>query len=347
MNTRSLPTTPALGVLATLPTLHAQRRRALLRTLAVLGGGMTLGTTGLTSTVAAPTRAPAAPATAFRVVASFSILADMVRAIAGPLAEVSALVGADGNPHVYEPSPADIRNMRDADLVVVNGLHFETWMNRLIQVSGYHGTVVVASAGVRPLIRRGGPDPHAWQSPLHGLRYAINIAAALSAALPGERPAIAARLHAYHAHLNQLDRQIRAQLAAIPAAHRRVVTAHDAFAYFGEEYGVEFIPAQGWSGSQNVSAASLRRLVDLVRVRGASAVFVEHLADPRVSEMLAREASAVMGGTLYSDALSRPGGIADSYLKLVASNATTIVNALQAASRAPLHAVRPPAQSNP
>lgn len=334
--------------------MHAARstqdllqRRALLRQLAALGSSVAVAASASTRTLAAPTHASSTPASSFRVVASFSILADMVRGVAGPLAEISALVGADGNPHVYEPSPADIRRMRDAHLVVINGLHFEDWMNRLVQASGYRGPIVVASAGVRPLIRRGGPDPHAWQSPLHGLRYIDNIAAALGAALPGERQAIAARLHAYREQLNQLDRQIRAQLATLPASRRKVVTAHDAFAYFGEEYGVEFIPAQGWSGSQNVSAASLRRLVDLVRLRGASAVFVEHLADQRVTEVLAREAGAVMGGTLYSDALSRPGGVADSYLKLVAVNAATIANALQAASRAPMRAVRPSAPVNP
>lgn len=265
-----------------------------------------------------------------RVVASFSILADMAQALAPEGAEVTALVGPDADAHVYEPRPADGRRLAQADLVLVNGLGFEGWIERMVKVSGYRGPVTVASQGVPP--RQGGhhdTDPHAWQDLAHARRYAANISAAFTQRWPGQREALARRLADYVARIDQLDARVREWLGAVPRAQRRVITSHDAFGYFGAAYGVDFLAPQGWATHSEPSAAAVARLIRQIRQAGVRAVFIENISDPRLVERLAREAGVRVGGTLYSDALSKPGGPAATYLQLFEHNARSLASALQ------------------
>ncbi len=264
-----------------------------------------------------------------RVVASFSILADIVANVAGDAAAVTALVGANADAHVFEPSPADARSVAEADLVVVNGLGFEGWLDRLVQASGYRGRVVVASDGVAARRLGRHADPHAWQDLALARRYAANVQDALARERPAGGGGLAARAARYDADLERLDRDIRARFAAIPRAQRRVITSHDAFGYFGAAYGIDFLAAQGMSTESEASASTVARLADAVRKAGVSAIFVENISDPRLVERLAREGGATVGGKLYSDALSPPGSAGDTYLKLVAHNARTIAAALR------------------
>ena len=265
-----------------------------------------------------------------RVVASFSILADMAREIGGSAVEVVALVGPDSDAHVFQPSPADARRLANAELVVVNGLGFEGWMDRLVRSSGYRGPVLVASEGV-PVRRMGRePDPHAWQDLANAQRYAANLRDAMAR----ERPAIAAeigqRCASYIERLQALDREVRARFDAVPRQHRRAISSHDAFGYFGAAYGIEFLAPQGMNTDSEASAASVARLIDQIRREDVRAVFVENISDPRLVQRIAREGGGIVGGRLYSDALSAPGTEADTYLKLFAHNATTIASALSA-----------------
>ncbi|WP_438999247.1 metal ABC transporter substrate-binding protein [Variovorax beijingensis] len=265
-----------------------------------------------------------------RVVASFSILADMAREIGGSAVEVAALVGPDSDAHVFQPSPADARRLANAELVVVNGLGFEGWMDRLVRSSGYRGPVLVASEGV-PVRRMGRePDPHAWQDLANAQRYAANLRDAMAR----ERPAIAAeigqRCASYIERLQALDREVRARFDAVPRQHRRAISSHDAFGYFGAAYGIEFLAPQGMNTDSEASAASVARLIDQIRREDVRAVFVENISDPRLVQRIAREGGGIVGGRLYSDALSAPGTEADTYLKLFAHNATTIASALSA-----------------
>ena len=272
--------------------------------------------------VKAQTQAP-------RVVASFSILADMAQQLAPAGVQVSALVGPDSDAHVYEPSPADGRRLAQADLVLVNGLGFEGWIERMVKVSGYQGPVAVASQGISP--RSGGQhdiDPHAWQDLALGRRYAANISAAFAQRWPARRDEIGRRSADYTARIDQLDAQVHAWLAAVPRAQRRVITSHDAFGYFGAAYGVDFLAVQGWTTHSEPSAAAVARLIRQIRQEGVRAVFIENISDPRLVERVAREGGVRVGGTLYSDALSKPGGPADSYLKLFQHNASSLARAL-------------------
>ena len=266
-----------------------------------------------------------------RIVASFSILADMAQELAPAGVQVTALVGPNADAHVYEPSPADGRRLAQADLVVINGLGFEGWIERMIKVSGYRGRVAIATQGIKP--RQGGhhgTDPHAWQDLAMARRYAVNISAAFAQRWPEQREAIAVREADYIARIDRLDRQVREQLAAVPREKRRVITSHDAFGYFGAAYGVDFMAPQGWATHSEPSAAAVARLIRQIRNQGVRAVFIENISDPRLIERLASEAGVRIGGTLYSDALSAPDGPAGTYLRLMEHNARSIVTALQA-----------------
>lgn len=265
-----------------------------------------------------------------RVVASFSILADMAREIGGSAVEVAALVGPDSDAHVFQPSPADARRLANAELVVVNGLGFEGWMDRLVRSSGYRGPVLVASEGV-PVRRMGRePDPHAWQDLANAQRYAANLRDAMARARPASAAEIGQRCASYIERLQALDREVRARFDAVPRQHRRVISSHDAFGYFGAAYGIEFLAPQGMNTDSEASAASVARLIDQIRREDVRAVFVENISDPRLVQRIAREGGGIVGGRLYSDALSAPGTEADTYLKLFAHNATTIASALSA-----------------
>lgn len=280
----------------------------------------------LLSAAATPMLAQATPP--LRVVASFSILADLLRSIGGSTVAVSSLVGPDADAHVYQPSPADARRLAAADLVAVNGLGFEGWIDRLVRASGSRAPVVVASQGIEPRRLGREPDPHAWQDLRLAVRYVKTLAEALTQARPQERQELQARADAYTAQLLALDAQLRQRLAALPAAQRRLITSHDAFGYFGAAYGVEFLSAQGMSTDSEASAAAVARLIQQIRRQGVRAVFVENISDPRLVERIAREGGVRVGGRLYSDALSAPSGPAATYLQLFAHNAAAICTAL-------------------
>lgn len=284
-----------------------------------------------------------------RLVASFSILADMLRELAPVDAEVGTLVGPNADAHVFEPTPAAGRRLARADLVVVNGLGFEGWIDRLVKVSGFRGPVLVASRDIEPLRRPRAPqdsghhgqdhahghahgpgsaDPHAWQDLRRGRRYAVTIAAALRARWPERTADLQAREADYLRRIDALDAQVRGWLAAVPRTERRVITAHDAFVYFGAAYGVDFLAPRGWTTGSEPSAAAVAQLVRQIRAQQVRALFLENISDPRLVERIARETGARVGGTLYSDALSAPDGPAGTYLKLVEHNARTLATAL-------------------
>jgi zinc/manganese transport system substrate-binding protein len=259
-----------------------------------------------------------------KVVASFSVLADIVKNVGGDRVEVATLVGPDGDAHVFEPTPADAKAVAGADLVFVNGLGLEGWMERLIQSSGYKGPVVVATKGVksRTMEEDGAEitDPHAWQDLSNGRIYVENVAAALAAADPQGAAAYSAAAAAYGAEIAAKDNWVRSELAAIPAERRRIITSHDAFGYFGAAYGVSFLAPVGVSTEAEPSAAGIAQLIRQMKSEGIKVVFFESMTSPKLVQTLAGEAGARVGGTLYSDALSPPGGPADSYLKMFDNN---------------------------
>ena len=319
---------------------------------------LSIGAVSAIALLSAPGLAAAEP---IKVVASFSILADMTREIGGEAVEVQPLVGPDGDAHVFQPSPAHTRKLADADLVVMNGLGFEGWMPRLVEASGYAGKTVVASTGVVELKSEehdehehehghahdhdhdhghedaasheghdhGPIDPHAWQDLSNGVVYARNIADGLAEADPANAEGYRQRAAAYVAEMQALDAEVKAELATIPQDRRKVVTSHDAFGYFARAYGVEFIAPEGVSTESEASAADVAAIISQIRAEGITGVFVESITNSRLIEQIARETDAHVGGTLYSDALSDASGPAPTYLDMFRNNTRKILDALK------------------
>lgn len=334
----------------------------------------------LKSAIALAVLSLAAPAAAqsdgpIPVVATFSILGDMVQRIGGEQVAVSTLVGANGDTHVYQPTPAAARAVSEAKILVVNGLEFEGWLDRLIDASDFRGLRVVATDGVSAIAYEedadheehaaeeghdhdhdhekhaakeehdhdheaheeagahdhhdhGAFDPHAWQSLTNAVVYVDNITAALAKADPENAGTFYQNREAYVTEIKALDAEIREIVASLPTGHRTVVTSHDAFQYFGRDYGLTFLAPQGLSTESEASAQDVARLIEQMRDKDISAVFVENITDSRLLERIAEETGATIGGTLYPGALSGPEGPAPSYLDMMRHNATTLAQAL-------------------
>ena len=268
------------------------------------------------------------PFTPLPVVASFSILGDFVREVGGDAVAVSVIVGPDSDAHVYEPTPADARNVSEARLVFVNGLGFEGWLDRLVAAANAKSRVVVASAGIAPRSLDGGLDPHAWQDVANARRYVENIRDALKAADPTRAALYETRAAAYLATLDALDKEVAAAIAAIPSQKRRIVSTHDAFGYFAARYGLAFIAPQGVSTEAEPSAHDIARIIDAARREKVAAVFLENISDPRLAQRLAKESGMKLGGELYSDALSKPDGPAASYIAMMRHNVEELTKGL-------------------
>ncbi|WP_068635891.1 metal ABC transporter solute-binding protein, Zn/Mn family [Thauera butanivorans] len=293
-----------------------------------------------------PMSSALAQAEPLEVTASFSILGDMVREVGGDRVRVRTLVGANEDAHAFQPRPSDARQIGSSALVVVNGLGFDDWMARLARSGGYKGTIVVASEGVSTIEMADdghdhdhdhhghdhghGADPHAWQDLGNAQRYVANIAAALAAADPAHADSYRANAERYQGELKVLDAEIRAAFAALPAERRKVVTSHDAFAYFGKAYGIRFLAPVGVSNNAEPTARGVARLITQLKAEKIPAVFIENIADARLIERIRAESGTRIGGTLYSDALSAADGPAPDYLSMMRSNFKVLHEALSA-----------------
>lgn len=270
-------------------------------------------------------------------VATFSILADLTQRVAGGHAQVLTLVGPNGDAHVFEPGPKESAELAGADLLIANGLGFEPWLQRLEDASGFTGKVIIASDGVAPLAAEeehegdghDGADPHAFQDLANAQVYVANIAKGLAEAAPDHAADFKANAEALIAEIAALDRQIKADFAAIAEDKRRVLTSHDAFHYFGRAYGIAFVSVQGLSTEAEPTADDLVKVVRQARDGHISAIFLENMSDPRLAETVAQESGVRMGGALYADALSDPSGPAPDYLSLIRYNSQQLLAAMQ------------------
>ena len=304
------------------------------------------------------------------VVATFSLLADIVAQVGGDRVLVSSLVPPGGDMHVFEPGPSHARQLAQAGLVVGNGLGFEGWIDRLVRSSGYGGPVLLASRGIEPLHdaqeagddrhahggRRGkepdhaghpardrdagtqhagGVDPHAWQSVPNMKRYVENIADGLCERQPAGCGDFRVNAGRYAARLDQLDRDIRGLLAPIPGERRKVITSHRAFGYYAREYGVTFLAPAGLGTGVEPSAAAVGRLIRQIREQKVNAFFVEGISDSRLIDRIRAETGGATSGTLYSDSLSAPEGPAASYEAMMRFNTEAITAALSAPPATP------------
>ncbi|MFG1175191.1 metal ABC transporter substrate-binding protein [Erwiniaceae bacterium CAU 1747] len=277
--------------------------------------------------------APAVMAKTVQAVASFSVLGDIVQNVGGEHVVVKSLVGPNGDPHTFEPTPKDSQELAHADLVFVSGLGMEGWMDRLIASSGYKGQTIVASKGIntRKMEEDGKTitDPHAWNSMQNGVVYATNVMNALIAADPADAGYFRQQGGAYIEKLKKLDSWAMQEFAQIPESKRKVLTSHDAFGYFGQRYGISFLSPVGFSTESEASASDVAALINQLKKEKINAWFIENQTDPRLVKQIASATGAKQGGELYPEALTEKGGEADSYVAAFKHNVDAMVASMK------------------
>ncbi|MEM1372717.1 MAG: zinc ABC transporter substrate-binding protein, partial [Pseudomonadota bacterium] len=234
--------------------------------------------------------------------------------------------------HVYTPSVSDARAVTEADVVFVNGLGFETWSKTLIETSGTKAKIFVATQGIRPLEVDGEVDPHAWNALTNGVVYVRNIAKALAETDAKNAKTYETNAAAYIKKLQALHDRTTKQLAGLPKRRRTVVTAHDAFGYLANAYGLRFLAPVGIDTEAEPSARQLADLIKQLKQEEVAGLFVENITSPALVQQIARETGLSVGGRLFSDALSAKSGPATSYLAMFEHNLSVIVTALKGKS---------------
>jgi zinc/manganese transport system substrate-binding protein len=271
------------------------------------------------------------------VVATFSVIGDMLGEVGGNHVDVKTIVGPDGDSELYQATPADVAAVAAARGVFLNDLNdeFEPWLEPLLKQAAFKGSKVVVSRGVRtlsaeeehPVSGRMLPealDQHAWLDPRNGVIYVRNIATGLSRLDPLNALDYRTRATAYEREIQTVDAWARQQIAAVPAAKRRALTSHDSLQYIANAYGITLLTVNGWTNNSEPSAAELAKLTEKIRTSRVKALFLDSITDPRAMERIATETGAAIGGTMYGDSLSPPGGDADSYLKMLRHDVTTL-----------------------
>jgi len=262
------------------------------------------------------------------VVASFSILADFVREVGGERVDVTTLVGANGDVHVYTPAPQDAKKVADARLLIINGLGLEGWLPRLLQSSGSKAPIVVASDGITPLKLGSQADPHAWQSVENAKVYVKNIRNALVQADAADADDFRRNADRYLAELDALEAEVQSEIEKIPPERRKVISTHGAFGYFARSYGVEFIAPSGVSTEAEPSARDVAAIIARIKRDKIPSVFLENISDERLMRRISEETGATVGGTLYSDSLTGEKGVAPTYIAMVRHNIKALSSAL-------------------
>ncbi|ATU90760.1 metal ABC transporter solute-binding protein, Zn/Mn family [Phyllobacterium zundukense] len=286
----------------------------------------------------------AASAEGLKVVSSFTVISDFAKNVGGDKISLTTLVGPNGDAHVYEPKPADAAAVAVADVVLVNGLHFEGFLPRLVEASATKAPIVELSKGVEPIKsaeedhdhgaagaekeEHGAYDPHAFQSIHNAKIYVRNIVDAFCTADVANCDTYKTNGAAYTAKLDATEAEVKAAIASIPESKRLIITSHDAFGYFQHEYGLKFLAPEGISTDSEASAADIVALIKQIKEDKASAIFVENITNPRLIEQIASETKLNVGGTLFSDALSTPEEGASTYIDMMHHNIDTFKKAI-------------------
>jgi ABC-type Zn uptake system ZnuABC Zn-binding protein ZnuA len=270
--------------------------------------------------------APSGP----RVLAAESFLADIAQNIAGDHLTIDTLIPLGSDPHAYELTPRDAARLSDADLLLINGSGFESWLAPALNTLPGTVTVVEAARGLPFAAARPG-DPHFWLDPISAIQYVNNIRDALIKLDPQNKADYAANASQYTQKLQDLDAWVRQQVAVIPAPERLLLTNHESLGYYADRYGFTVIGTILESASTGAapSAEHLAKLVDLIRASRAKAIFLETGANPELAQTLAAETGIRVVTDLQTHSITPPGGVAPTYLKMIEWNTLTIVKALQ------------------
>ena len=273
-----------------------------------------------------------ASAAPIKAVTSITIIADMVHEVGGDLVQVQSIVGPNGDAHSYEAKPQDSKTLNEAQIVFVNGLGLDPWIEKLTTSSGFKGPLAVVTKGIKThRFDEDGKqvvDPHAWQDLSNGQIYVTNIAKALCEVDAADCPTFNTNASAYNAKLAAMDAELKVKFAAVPEANRQVVTTHDAFGYFAKAYGLRFLAPEGFATEGEPSAAAIAKLVVQIKRDNIKALFFENMSDNRVIEAIAAETGVHAGPPLYADALSKPDEPGNTYLAMFKYNTDTLLKAL-------------------
>lgn len=274
----------------------------------------------------------AALAKTIDVVASFTILADVVKNIGGDHVNVKSLVPPNGDPHDFEPSPDDAKSLKEASVTFVSGEGLETWFERLAKAAGTQTPPVVVSEGIKTHeFEDDGKtvtDPHIWNSVPNVIIWVGNIEKALAAADPENAATFKANADRYRKELEALNSEVHTKIDAVPVEKRKVLTSHDAFGYYGKEYGVSFLAPLGISTEAEASAADVAELIEQIKKEGIKVYFIENSNDPRLVKQIADATGAAAGGVLYPEALSAADGPASTYIKMMQYNTGELAAAI-------------------
>jgi manganese/iron transport system substrate-binding protein len=272
----------------------------------------------------------------FKVVTTFTVLADMVRNVAGPHATVVSVTKPGAEIHGYEPTPGDIVAAQDADLILWNGLNLEIWFEQFLTNLGDVPSATLTE-GIEPLpVREGGaegkPNPHAWMSLDNAMIYVDNIARALASADPGNAAAYAANAAAYKDSLRAAIDPLRAMLDTVPDDRRWLVTCEGAFSYLARDLGLSEAYLWPMNTDRIGTPQQVRHVIDIVRDNAIPVVFCESTVNNDPALQVARETGAAFGGVLYVDSLSEPDGPVPTYLDLLRTTVETVATGLVAAA---------------
>ncbi|HEX6288086.1 MAG TPA: metal ABC transporter substrate-binding protein [Herpetosiphonaceae bacterium] len=290
--------------------------------------------------------AAATGSSAVNVIATTSIIADLVKNVGGERVNVHVLLPPGTDPHTYAPTPSDVQAIAEAQIVFENGLGLEAWLEELTRNAGGSRPIVAATQGITPLAsgdehadegkhadedEHAEGDPHMWFDVQNTMRYVENIRDGLKQVDPASGSAYDANAAAYIEQLRQLDAEIVAQVAGVPAERRKLITNHDTFGYFAKRYGFEVVGNvfEGVSTEQEPSAQQIAQLVRLIEEQRVPAVFTENTVNPRLAEQVASEAGVKVVTTLYTDALGPAGSEGDTYIKMMRFDVRQIVEALK------------------
>jgi len=272
-------------------------------------------------------------AASVHVVTTTPILTDFARTVGGDDVDIYSVLKANVDPHDYEPTPADLEAVADADVVVKNGVGLEKWFEDTISSAEPKGAIVDASAGVDLRQEDGGEaDPHIWQDPRNAKVMVANIAGALEAAAPGLAAGFEQRATAYTARLDALDADVAARIATL--TNKKLVTNHDALGYYVDRYGLDFVGAviPSFDSQAELSQRGINDLVAAVKAQGVKAIFSEASLPPKAAEAIAKEAGVKVvegDGALYGDSLGPDGSDASTYVDMVEHNTKVIVDNLR------------------
>ena len=268
------------------------------------------------------------------ILATTTHIADFARNVAGSRAQVSSLLPVNADAHTYEPTPQDVKKISQADVVLIHGLHLDAWVQKLIVNAGGHGHAFVVTRGLP--VRAGDEespegDPHVWHNIDLAKMMVVNIRDALTRVDPAGAPDYARNTEQYNARLTQLDRELKIEIATIPAGNRKMVTNHDAFHYYADYFGLEFISSiiPTTSTESQASAGSLSQLIRLIVDQKVLAVFTENTIESKVAQDIVDQTGVKVLAGLYGDSLGEPGSGAETYEGMMRANTRIIAQALK------------------